>query len=172
MQSTSGLDRPFRRRTGFKTLPGRLKWLAAALKATEEEVQTAFRHLEEKGLVLLDTPASETREQDILVLPGAARRVLTATEAAIVDHLLQTERDPRHPSVARTPGVCGGEWVVRGTGIAIEAIGNYFHAGKGTADIQRDFPFLMVDEILDAFHAYLDRRLDQRDEPAALEHAA
>jgi uncharacterized protein (DUF433 family) len=79
-------------------------------------------------------------------------------EEAILDCLLCAQRDSGHPHVVRVPGVCGGEPVIRGTGIAAEAIANYFYAGKGPGDVQRDYPHLTLEEILDALHYEMDRR--------------
>jgi len=92
------------------------------------------------------------------VAVAAARRELDSSEARVVDCLLGLERDASHPYVARTPGVCGGEPVVAGTAVAVEAIAEYFFAGKEIWEVQRDYPHLTQDEILDALHFVLDRR--------------
>ena len=44
------------------------------------------------------------------------------------------------------------------SGIAAEAVANYFYAGKGPTDVQHDYPHLTLDEILDALHYDMERR--------------
>lgn len=110
--------------------------------------------LERKGLVSLR--ADEGSQIEVAV--GAARRELEDSERRLVDCLLGIQRDPAHPHVSRTPGVCAGEPVVAGTSVAVDAIADYFFAGKGIWEVQRDYPHLTQDEILDALHYALDQR--------------
>lgn len=149
---------PLMRQTGFRGDPGNLLWLAQALGAPCPEVQVAVLSLQSRGLLRFGRRGRLAGEREIAVAAAAARRARTSLEAAVIDYLLQTTSDPKHPHIARTPGVCGGEPVIRGTGIAADGVADYFFAGKGIPDVQRDYPQLTAEEILDALHFVLDRR--------------
>jgi uncharacterized protein (DUF433 family) len=148
---TTGAETEYLRVTRFTATQAGYQELAAAAHISDAEVRAAVRSLEKRGLASI-------ADAKIAVAPAAARRSLTPPESAVVDHLLQVERDIAHPRVGRVAGVCGGEPVVVGTGVAAEAVANYFFAGKGVADVQRDYPHLSADEILDALHYVLDQR--------------
>ncbi len=160
-------SRPLFRTTDFTTDPQDLRWLGQAVGSDESEARQAFDALRHRGLLALGEPAPGSGKRRIAVAAAAARHELPPVQAAVVDHLLGTEREPGHPYIARTEGVCGREPVIRGTGVAAEAVANHFLAGKGVWIVQRDYPHLTEVEILDALHFVLDRRRAERGACAA-----
>jgi uncharacterized protein (DUF433 family) len=158
MSPAPAKEQRFTRETGFDTDPDRLEWLAEATGAGADETQSAFQRLVDQGLVVLREAVPGSNRRPIAVVPAAARSPIQPLEEVILDYLLRARRDPGHPYVVRIPGVCGGEPVIRGTGVAAEAVANYFYAGKGPEDVMRDYPHLTLEEILDALHFEMDRR--------------
>jgi len=158
METIQRVETPYATPTGFTTDPEDLAWLVDALGQQAEEVAAAFQMLRRRGVVRLLESTMSSGEMEIAVALGGIRRSLPPEEAEIVDYLLRVERDPRHPHIVRVPSICGGAAVISGTRLPVEAIAGYFHAGKGIWDIQRDYPYLTAEEILDALYFDLDRR--------------
>lgn len=133
--------------------------LPEAVHHDSAEVAAALAGLRTRGLVGVE-PIVDGGSTGVCVTaaPAASRRELTPLELKIIDRLLGAERDPRHPHVSATPGICGGAPVIGGTRIPAEMVAGYFFAGKGVADVQRDFPYLRDEEVLDALASSCARK--------------
>ncbi len=66
-----------------------------------------------------------------------------------------------HPHVRRTPGVCGGKPIIRGTRIKVSHMVTYRNRMGYTPErIQGDFPQLTLAQIYGALAYYFDNRRD------------
>jgi uncharacterized protein (DUF433 family) len=122
---------------------------------TSEEIGQTLASLQEKGLVRRGADLSAASAE---IRPSTLRRGLTVNERSLVRWLLEVTPVPGHPHLTTRTGVLGGAATIEGTRIASEVIAEYFDSGKAVAEIQRDFPHLSAEEILDARHFETERR--------------
>ena len=54
---------------------------------------------------------------------------------------------PDHPRIAIDPAVCGGRPTVAGTRVRVTDVLEMLASGAGEAEIVRDFPYLVVEDI-------------------------
>jgi uncharacterized protein (DUF433 family) len=65
----------------------------------------------------------------------------------------------KHPYIARKPGVCGGEPIVRGTRFPVRSIVVYvLHLGMTPEEMVREWPHLKLAQIYDALSYYHDHQ--------------
>jgi uncharacterized protein (DUF433 family) len=87
----------------------------------------------------------------------AMRRATSSVQRKLASHLagfLLTD----NPFIVRRAGNPPGSPSILNTRITVEQIAHYFNEGRGVADIQRDLPQLLREEIEAAIHYYLSHR--------------
>jgi len=63
-----------------------------------------------------------------------------------------------HAYITRTPGVCGGEPIIKGTRIAVRLIAEWYRKGCTADEILEYYPHLDLAKIYDALSYYHDHR--------------
>ena len=72
--------------------------------------------------------------------------------------------DTKHPYVTRTPDICGGEPVIRGTRFTVRAVvAHVLRFGMTVDEVLRGWPHLTAAQIHDALSYYYDHK-DEIDE--------
>lgn len=125
---------------------------AASIGVSKEEVASAWQDLERRGL------ARESAGQ-VTLSPLAMRRSTSDTQRRLATHLagyLLTENS----FIVRRSGDPAGIASILNTRIAVEQIANYFKAGWGVTEIERDLPVLTREEIEAAIQYYLNHRAE------------
>ena len=64
--------------------------------------------------------------------------------------------------ISRTPGICGGRYRIRGTGVSVSTIVGYFAAGYSVRRINADYPHLTRQQIEAALRWDMRRRARRR----------
>jgi uncharacterized protein (DUF433 family) len=125
---------------------------AAASGATVEEVASAWQDLERRGLVKVSAG-------ELTISALAMRRATSDVQRRLAAHLagyLLTENS----FIVRRSGDPNGIPSILNTRIAVEQIANYFKAGWGVTEIERDLPVLTREEIEAAIQYYLNHRAE------------
>ncbi len=125
---------------------------ATATGVGAEEVAAAWQDLVRRGL------ATEEAGQ-VALSPLALRRATSDAQRRLAAHLagyLLTENSFIVRRAGRMPGLPH----ILNTRIAVEQIASYFKDGWGVAEIARDLPILMREEIEAAIQYYLNHRAE------------
>ncbi len=133
-------------------LESRFEEWAAAIGTTVEEIATAWQELERRGL------ATESAGQ-ITIAPLAMCRATSDVQRRLASHLagyFLTENSFIVCRAGDPPGLAS----ILNTRIAVEQIANYFKAGWGMTEIERDLPVLTREEIEAAIQYYLNNRAE------------
>ena len=72
-----------------------------------------------------------------------------------------------HPHITRTPGVCGGRPIVRGTRVPVQIIAGYHKLGMSVDNILAGLPHLTPAQVFDALSYYHDHQAEIEAEIAA-----
>lgn len=83
---------------------------------------------------------------------------LSLTEQQVVTISLNPETATAHPHITKTPGICGGRPVVRGTRIPVKVLVNHHRMNEKVDDIIVGFPQLTVAQFYDALSYYYDHK--------------
>jgi uncharacterized protein (DUF433 family) len=121
---------------------------AASIGVSTEEVASAWQDLERRGLARVSAG-------QVTLSPLAMRRSTSDTQRRLAAHLagyLLTENS----FIVRRSGDPAGFASILNTRIAVEQIANYFKAGWGVTEIERDLPILTREEIEAAIQYYLN----------------
>lgn len=82
---------------------------------------------------------------------------LNLTEQQVIKISLNPESATAHPHITKTPSICGGRPVVRGTRIPVKVLVNHYRLNKNVDDILAGFPQLSAAQFYDALSYYYDR---------------
>lgn len=63
-----------------------------------------------------------------------------------------------HPHIVRSPGVCGGRPIIKGTRISVRHIAQLYKAGDSVEEILQAHPHLTAAAVYDAISYYLDHQ--------------
>ena len=77
-----------------------------------------------------------------------------------------------HPYVTRSPDVCGGRPIVRGTRIPVQTIVGYYKLGMSVDEILTGLPHLTAAQVFDALSYYHDHQAEIEADIAAAEPEA
>ncbi len=83
--------------------------------------------------------------------------------------LQDQETSTPHPYITRTPNVCGGRPVVRGTRTPVQTIVGYYKLGMTTDEILAGLPHLTAAQVFDALSYYHDHQAEIEADIAASE---
>src|SRR3990172_7099852 len=77
-----------------------------------------------------------------------------------------------HAYISTTPGVCGGEPIIKGTRIAVRMIAGWYKMGRTPDEILELYPHLNLAKIYDALSYYHDhqKEIDKLIEENSEEH--
>ena len=79
------------------------------------------------------------------------------------------ESELPHPHITRTPGVCGGRPIVRGTRVSVQIIVGYYKLGMSVDEILAGLPHLTPAQVFDALSYYHDHQAEIEADIAAAE---
>jgi uncharacterized protein (DUF433 family) len=85
---------------------------------------------------------------------------LSLAEQQVVQISLNPEATTDHPHITKTPGVCGGRPVVRGTRIPVKVLVGYYRMNDKVTDIMTGFPNLTAAQLYDALSYYYDHQAE------------
>lgn len=85
---------------------------------------------------------------------------LGLAEQQVVQISINPEATTNHPHITQTPGVCGGQPVVRGTRIPVKALVGYYRMNYKETEILAGFPDLTAAQFYDALSYYYDRQAE------------
>ena len=77
-----------------------------------------------------------------------------------------------HPYITRTPEICGGRPIVRGTRIPVQTIVGYYKLGMDVDEILAGLPHLTAAQVFDALSYYQDHQAEIEADIAAAEPEA
>ena len=87
-------------------------------------------------------------------------RPLGLTERQVVQISLNPKATTDHPHITRTPGVCGGRPVVRGTRIPVKVLVRYHQMGYTSTEILSGHAGLTPAQLYDALSYYYDHQAE------------
>ena len=79
------------------------------------------------------------------------------------------ESELPHPHIIRTPGVCGGRPIVRGTRVSVQTVVGYYKLGMSVDEILAGLPHLTPAQVFDALSYYHDHQAEIEADIAAAE---
>ena len=82
------------------------------------------------------------------------------------------EAEGAHPYITRTPEICGGRPIVRGTRIPVQTIVGYYKLGMDVDEILAGLPHLTAAQVFDALSYYHDHQAEIEADIAAAEPEA
>jgi uncharacterized protein (DUF433 family) len=82
------------------------------------------------------------------------------------------EVEASHPYITRTPEICGGRPIVRGTRIPVQTIVGYYKLGMDVDEILAGLPHLTAAQVFDALSYYHDHQAEIEADIAAAEPEA
>lgn len=85
---------------------------------------------------------------------------LSLTEQQVVKISLNPETKTVHPHITKTPGICGGRPVVRGTHLPVKVLVNHYRLNEKVDDILAGFPQLTTAQFYDALSYYYDNQAE------------
>ncbi|HEY68065.1 MAG TPA: DUF433 domain-containing protein [Thermoflexia bacterium] len=106
----------------------------------------------------MDTPMVVQATYENGVLHPA--RPLDLAERQVVQISLNPKATADHPHITRTPGVCGGRPVVRGTRIPVKVLVRYHQMGYTTMEILSGHAGLTPAQLYDALSYYYDHQAE------------
>ena len=81
---------------------------------------------------------------------------LSLTEQQVVKISLHPETPTSHPHITKTPGICGGRPVIRGTRIPVKVLVYHYQRNDRVEDILAGFPQITAAQFYDALSYYYD----------------
>ena len=97
---------------------------------------------------------------------------LSEEETVRLGILEDEEAETSHPYIARTPEICGGRPIIRGTRIPVQTIVGYYKLGIDVDDILSGLPHLTPAQVFDALSYYHDHQAEIEADIAAAEPEA
>lgn len=65
-----------------------------------------------------------------------------------------------HPHIVRSPGICGGRPIIKGTRISVRDVAQLYKAGDLVEEIVQSYPHLSAAAVYDAISYYLDHQAE------------
>jgi len=83
---------------------------------------------------------------------------LNLKQQQVVQISLNSEFKTDYPHISKTPGICGGRPVIRGTRIPVKVLVNHYRMNEKVTDILAGFPNLTASQFYAALSYYYDHQ--------------
>jgi uncharacterized protein (DUF433 family) len=80
------------------------------------------------------------------------------SDQQIIKISVNSEGRTPHPHITKTPGICGGKAVIRGTRIPVKVLVTHYQNQETPAEILAGFPQLSLAQFYDALSYYYDNQ--------------